>query len=261
MKGHYRIRAAAGSHRGDRTYQQDQFALWSHERVNGCIFAAIADGMGGKTGGKMAAEQVILTARQLFNQYDPDGDDGGILLQQIALEAHNLIRLSAIASEQSPHSTIAAVLLNSDGKCYCVHCGDSRIYKFRGAELVHKSIDHSYVQSLVDHGVLSAEEATVHPQSNVLLSCLGTAAEPTIIARQLQRAAPGDALLLCSDGLWHYFTTEELGMVIDTLPPAEASRFLIRKARERADGGGDNLSVVVLKIEAAVDAAAAATKP
>ena len=261
MEGHYRIRAAAGLHCGDRTYQQDQFALWPHARVNGCVLGVIADGMGGKTGGKSAAEQVILTARQLFNRYNPEADDGGELLHQIALEAHALIRLSAIASEQSPHSTIAAVVLNPDGTCYCVHSGDSRIYKFRGAELVHRSVDHSYVQSLVDRGVISDAEAMVHPKSNLLLSCLGTETEPTVITRQLQRVAPGDTLLLCSDGLWHYFTTQEFGMVVSMLPPSEASRFLVRKARERAAGSGDNLSVIILKVETSEADADAPTEP
>ena len=250
MRDHYRIKAAAGLHRGDRKYQQDQFALWSHARVNGCVMGVIADGMGGKTGGQAAAEQVILTARQLFNRYAPESDDGAVVLHQIATEAHAMIRLTAIASEQSPHSTIAAVILNPGGKCYSVHCGDSRIYKFRGAELVHQRTDHSYVQTLVEHGAITPEEAMVHPQSNVLTSCLGTDEPPTVVAQQLQRMAIGDSLLLCSDGLWHYFTTQELGRVIDTLPPSDACRFLIKKARERANGGGDNLSALILKIAA-----------
>ncbi|MCK9515876.1 MAG: protein phosphatase 2C domain-containing protein [Ottowia sp.] len=251
MEDQYRIEAAAGLHRGDRKYQQDQFALWSHVRVNGCIMGVIADGMGGKTGGKAAAEQVILTARQLFNRYAPESDDGGVLLQQIAMEAHAMIRLTAIASEQSPHSTIAAFILNPGGKCYSVHCGDSRVYKFRGAELVHQSSDHSYVQTLVEHGAITPEEALVHPQSNVLTACLGMDDTPTVVSAQLQRMAVGDSLLLCSDGLWHYFTTQELAMVIDTLPASDACRFLIKKAHERADGGGDNLSALVLKIKLA----------
>ena len=60
---------------------------------------------------------------------------------------------------------------------------------------------------------------------------------------------PGDTLLACSDGLWHYFSPEELGSVIASLSPREASEFLIDKARSRGHGGGDNLSLVIVKLE------------
>ena len=56
--------------------------------------------------------------------------------------------------------------------------------------------------------------------------------------------------MVCSDGLWHYFTTREMGAIVHTLPPREAAEMLIGKARHRARGGGDNLSVVVVRVEA-----------
>ena len=64
---------------------------------------------------------------------------------------------------------------------------------------------------------------------------------------------PGDVLLACSDGVWHYFSPAELGSVVDSLSPREATEFLIEKARSRARGGGDNLSLVIVKIEALVE--------
>ncbi|MCB2070856.1 MAG: serine/threonine-protein phosphatase, partial [Ottowia sp.] len=63
----------------------------------------------------------------------------------------------------------------------------------------------------------------------------------------------GDTLLACSDGVWHYFTTEELASVLASLPPREASEFLIEKARARAQGGGDNLSLAIVKVEKLAD--------
>ena len=67
----YRLSAATGIHRGDRAYQQDQVEILPHHRVPGCALAVLADGMGGKSGGRKAADQVILTARQLFDRYVP----------------------------------------------------------------------------------------------------------------------------------------------------------------------------------------------
>ena len=67
----FRLTASTGLHRGDRAYQQDQVEILMHERVAGCALAVLADGMGGKSGGRKAADQVILTARQLFDRYVP----------------------------------------------------------------------------------------------------------------------------------------------------------------------------------------------
>ena len=67
----------------------------------------------------------------------------------------------------------------------------------------------------------------------------------------IAKLQPGDSLMACSDGVWHYFTTQELGAVLEALSPREASQFLIEKARLRSNGGGDNLSLAILKLEAA----------
>ena len=60
----------------------------------------------------------------------------------------------------------------------------------------------------------------------------------------------GDSVLACSDGLWHYFTPREIGAIVNTLPPREASEMLVAKARQRARGGGDNLSLALVRVEA-----------
>ena len=96
---------------------------------------------------------------------------------------------------------------------------------------------------------LTEEEAAVHPKSNVLLGCLGTEDEPRLEPHYIPQLQIGDSLLACTDGLWHYFTPEELGSVLHSLPPREASEFLVDKARSRAMGGGDNLSLAIVKVE------------
>lgn len=242
---------ATGLHRGDREYQQDQVALITHPRVSGCVLAIVADGMGGRTGGRKAADQVILTASQLFESYSPLSDDGGALLRQIAEEAHMVIQLTAITAEQEPHSTIAAMLIDPGGRCHWLHSGDSRIHHFRGSTLVHRTKDHSYVQQLVDEGKLSEQQANEHGQSNVLLSCLGAEHTPELVNHTIHSLEIGDTLMACTDGLWHYFSTDELGSVLNGLTPRQASEFLINKARQRAAGAGDNLSLIIIKIEEA----------
>jgi serine/threonine protein phosphatase PrpC len=246
----FRITASTGLHRGDRAYQQDQVAVVAHARVRGCAMAIVADGMGGKSGGRKAADQVMLTARQIFERYVPSADDSGLLLRQVVMESHLMIKLTAITSEEEPHSTLAAFIVNPNLSCDIAHAGDSRVYHFRGPELVQRTIDHSFVQRLVDEGRLSEEEALTHPQSNLLTGCLGTQQDPPQSITHVERLEFGDSLLACSDGLWHYFTPKELGAIVHGLLPREASEMLVNKARQRARGGGDNLSLALMRIEA-----------
>ena len=247
----YRLSAATALHRGDRLYQQDQVQVLVHAKVGGCALALVADGMGGKSGGRKAADQVVLTARQLFERYSPRDDDPAELLQQLVQEAHLMIKLAAIAAEEEPHSTLAAFLVLPGLRCDIVHAGDSRIYHFRDGALRTRTRDHSYVQRLIDEGTLTEDEAQVHPQSNLLTGCLGTEQEPPLALAQLGTLAVGDALLACSDGLWHYFTPAELASAVQPLPPREAAELLVGQARERARGSGDNLSLAILKVEPA----------
>ena len=246
----WRLVAATGIHRGDRAYQQDQVEIFVHQRVPGCALAVLADGMGGKSGGRKAADQVILTARQVFERFVPSQDDPADVLRQVVSESHLMIKLTAITAEEEPHSTVAAFLVGPDRSCDIVHAGDSRVYHFRGADMVSRTIDHSFVQRLVEEGRITEEEANTHPQSNLLTGCLGTHQDPPLTLGRIPRLEIGDAVLACSDGLWHYLTPKELGAIVNTLPPREASEMLIGKARQRARGGGDNLSLALVRVEA-----------
>ena len=160
-----------------------------------------------------------------------------------------MIKLTAITAEEEPHSTIAAFLIGPNRECDIVHAGDSRVYHFRGAEMVSRTIDHSYVQRLIDEGQITEEEANTHPQSNLLTGCLGTHQDPPLTHAHIDRLEVGDSVLACSDGLWHYFTPKELGAIVHALPPREASEMLVGKARQRARGGGDNLSLALVRVE------------
>lgn len=249
MSTGYRISASTGIHKGDRDYQQDQVNLLTHPRIPGCILGIVADGMGGRSGGRKASDQVMLTAQQLFERYAPESDDAPSMLRQIIEEAHLVIKLTAISSEQEPHSTLAAFLINPGGDCHWVHTGDSRIYHYHGSKLIHRTIDHSYVQTLVDKGEISEQEANDHPQSNILMGCLGAEQAPPITEHFIPKLRPNDILMACTDGIWHHFSSSEIGSALSMLSPREVTEFLIQKARSRARGTGDNLSLIVVKLE------------
>lgn len=224
--------------------------MMNHPRKAGCMLGVVADGMGGRSGGRNASDQVLMTARQLFTRYKPGHDEPVDVLRQLLDDANTVIKLTALSSEQEPHSTLAAFLVDPEGHCAWIHAGDSRIYHFHRGRLVKRTKDHSYVQVLVDRGEISEDEANIHPQSHILLGCLGMkSTAPPAEVHVVHDLKPGDLVMACSDGLWHYFTPEELGAVLEEQPPRAAVELLVSEARRRARGTGDNISLAVVKID------------
>ncbi|MDB5841689.1 MAG: serine/threonine-protein phosphatase [Herminiimonas sp.] len=246
----YRIEAATGQHIGDRSEQQDRAAVFSAPKAPGYMMAVLADGMGGLSGGSLAAEQVIRTAQQVFEQFSPETDDVETMLNTIGHEAHLIINLSGISSEKQPHSTMVVLVLGPDLRAVWAHVGDSRLYRFNGPNPAERTVDHSYVEKLVGEGRMARDEASNHRLSNLLVNVLGTTTNDLFVTiGRYDALQPGDAFLLCSDGLWHYFDDAEFGAAIAMNSPREACEMLIRKARERSEGtNADNCSMVIAKL-------------
>lgn len=245
----YKLEAGSGQHIGDRREQQDRVALLAAPKAPGTMMAILADGMGGHTGGALAAEQIINSAQQLFNEYSPGSKTIEDLLGKIVHEAHSIIKLSSFSSEKEPHSTMVALVISPDQRAVWAHVGDSRLYFFEGPNCSHCTVDHSYGEKLISEGKLSRQQAQEHPHSRVLINALGShKKEPIITFGHRDQLQPDNAFLLCSDGLWHYFSATEMGAAIAMNSPRGASEMLIRKARERADGKGDNCSMAIVKL-------------
>lgn len=241
------VDACVAQHQGDRKEQQDRVAILPHPRQRGVVLAVVADGMGGHSGGALAAEQVVHTARNCLEHFAPSSESPLHLLEESLLEAHTMIKSSRLINEKDPHST-AAILLLQARQATWVHCGDSRIYHFRDGHLVTRSVDHSYVEHLIASGRIMPEQAANHPNRNILITSLGGKETPKFDFGGAGNLADGDAFVLCSDGLWAYFDDDELGSIVATFTAREASRLLIEKARQRANGVGDNLSLVIIKL-------------
>jgi serine/threonine protein phosphatase PrpC len=246
----FKVSACIADHIGDRAEQQDRVVLLTSRRNPGTLLAVVADGMGGRTGGRMASDQVISTADSLFQETAAKDDELRDLLQQIAAEAHTVIRLTALSSEKEPHSTIVALIVRRNHAIWA-HAGDSRLYFFRAGKLLRRTEDHTYAHHLRNEGKLAEAAAAQDKYKNILISALGIARDPQLMIDEVADLQVGDAFLLCSDGLWAYFTDSELGSLLHSLAPREASEHLVRLARERAEGRGDNLSLAIVKLEAA----------
>ena len=241
------IDACVAQHQGDRKEQQDRVALVPHPKGGGVALAVLADGMGGHTGGALAAQQVIHTARNNLEQFSARSESPLTMLESSLGEAHMLIKASRFINEKDPHST-AVMLLLQPGRVTWAHCGDSRLYRFRGDQPFFRTTDHSYVEQLVSQGKISSQQALVHPNRNILITSLGGGETPKIDLGDAQDLQAGDAFLLCSDGLWGYFGDAELGGVLAAYSAREASELLISRARSRAQGEGDNVSLAILKL-------------
>lgn len=231
---------------GDRSEQQDRVTILTSPNAPDCALGVLADGMGGRSGGAVAAENVILTSKLRFNEFSR-ADPIEPFFNGLVNEVHTILRLTGMTSGLEPHSTFAAVLLQPDRVDWC-HVGDSRIYHIRDRKLMHCTSDHTVFQELVQLRKVSAERARLHPAAHSLVNALGAERSPVATFGSLTQPQAGDTFLLCSDGLWNYFHAGEIVLVIESMPLREAAETLIARARARAEGKGDNCSLIVLKL-------------
>ncbi len=240
--------ACTAQHRGDRIEQQDRVAVMQGRLAQRCALGVLADGLGGRSGGALAAENVILATQNCFDRFVPAEEPPRHFFETLVGEVHTVLRLTAITSAKDPHSTFAAVLLQPDRVDWC-HVGDSRIYHFRGREPRHITNDHTYARQLISEGRLSPERARLHPSAHMLVNSMGARQRPQPEIGGIDDPCRDDSFLLCSDGLWAYFDPEELGEIIVSNSCRQAATVLIDGARQRAGGRGDNCSLVLMRLD------------
>ncbi|MEU7630018.1 PP2C family serine/threonine-protein phosphatase [Nocardia sp. NPDC049220] len=209
----------------------------------GARLLALADGMGGHAAGEVASQLMIAALAHLDD--DEPGDD---LLGK--LDAATREGNAAIADqvEEEPEldgmgTTLTAILF-AGRKLGLVHIGDSRAYLLRGGELAQITRDDTFVQSLVDEGRITPEQAHTHPQRSLIMRALtGNEIEPTLIMRE---ARAGDRYLLCSDGLSDVVSDETIANTMREGNTDECADRLIELALR--SGGPDNVTVVVADV-------------
>jgi serine/threonine protein phosphatase PrpC len=210
----------------------------------GARLLAVADGLGGHAGGEVASAAVIDALRPLDAEL-PAGELLSALEHAVHQANESLTRIAeSDPSLQGLGSTLTAMLW-SGSQLALVHIGDSRAYLLRGGELRQITHDHTLVQTLVDEGRLTPDEAASHPQRSLLLRAIdGKQSEPDL---QLHDAAVGDRYLLCSDGLYTVVSTDTLREVMSTVADLEqVARQLVDLAN--AGGGPDNITCVVADV-------------
>jgi serine/threonine protein phosphatase PrpC len=148
---------------------------------------------------------------------------------------------------------MVALVITPDGSAHWAHAGNSRLYRFDGPNPAERSSDHTLQERLIAEGRMAREDRGGNKLGKLLVNTLGGGAQTSYLSPgRHQGLKTGDAFLLCSDGLWQYFTPAELGAAIASKAPREASEMLIRKARERSAGRqADNCSLAIVKLSAA----------
>lgn len=215
----------------------------------------VADGMGGHNDGHRASKLVARTVAQhvlerLYYSLLQDGHHGAPQpVQEIMEQAVTLANeaLSAPDSGKEMGTTLtAAIILGS--RLFLVHVGDSRAYLMSEADLSLITTDHTFVQALQDAGQLTAEEAAIHPNRNLLYrSLMGEAMQEPVDV--FTRSLPSQGVLvLCSDGLWGSVDEQTIASVLDEdIDLQDKAERLLEKALEA--GGTDNITVVLAAFE------------
>lgn len=209
----------------------------------GARLLALADGMGGHAAGEVASQLVVAALAPL-----DDDEPGGDLLDALAeaVRAGNAAIADHVRAEPELDGmgTTLTAFLFAGNRLGMVHIGDSRAYLMRDGELSQISKDDTFVQTLVDEGRITAEQAHNHPQRSLIMRALtGAPVEPTLIMRE---AKAGDRYLLCSDGLSDPVSFETIAEAMDIPNVSEAADRLIELALR--SGGPDNVTVVVADV-------------
>lgn len=228
-----------------RHSNQDEYALLNLD--DGSVLAVVCDGMGGANAGNVASHiacQVITSffERSFRRGLTPEGVMA--LLQSAILSANIEVFNEASKNEElkGMGTTVVAAFVSEKFTVFS-HVGDSRAYII-GDTVTQLTRDHSVVQSLIESGKLTPEEAIVHPRRNVITRALGI--EPDVLVDSDEHdLKENDFLLLCSDGLSNFVSADEMTQIFNKTKTEQIADELVKYANK--NGGGDNITAVVVK--------------
>ncbi len=208
----------------------------------------VADGMGGHAAGEIASQMAVdLLAAELADLNDlADPEAGARLSETLRLANRSVFQRTMKEVDKTGMGSTASALLISDTRYLIGHVGDSRIYLVRDGVMTQLTHDHSLVQEQVDAGLITAEQARHHPQSNVITCCIGMSSEiePDIISGETR---VGDVFLLASDGLTGMVEDRRLKQLLESRAnPERIVNAMIADANN--NGGIDNITAIVVKV-------------
>ncbi len=217
---------------------------------------AVADGMGGHAGGEVASRMAlqVLVERVMQNIILPElagelvlDDDILALLRRATLAANDAVYLARQKRESDMGTTLTTALIR-DQRLFLAHVGDCRAYCWNAEGLEQLTTDHSVIASMIADGQAKPEEIYTHPHRSIIYRCVGDKPIVEVDANLLPLAA-GDRIIICCDGLWEMIRDEGIiDVMMQEADPQLACDLLVRRAN--AAGGEDNISVIVVQVEA-----------
>ena len=218
----------------------------------GRTLLAVADGMGGHAAGELASSTAIATLAELDSEDVPTQDLLTSLDDAIITAAERIGQFIEADPSRAGMGTTLTAIMWRDGRIAVIHVGDSRGYLLRDGQLTQITHDHTYVQSLIDAGRITPDEARRHPKRNLILRAIDGSAVPEG-ETSMREAQAGDRYLLCSDGLSGVVPDGEIARVLLEVPdPTAAVSALVDLALE--GGAPDNVTAVVADVVEADDA-------
>ena len=231
-----------------RSMNQDSFKCGMLEKEN-IAWAVVCDGMGGMAAGNIASEQTTsVVSKALEQNLSPKASSKFILnLLKTSVDSANatVFDMSSKNEELRGMGTTVIAVVVKNNTVSLVHAGDSRAYIFKDGELSQITTDHSVVQTMVESGQITQDEANHHPNKNIITRAVGVA--PTIQTDVSEiTLCSDDIILLCTDGLTNCVDANLLkNTIIDTEFSILAER-LVDLANQ--NGGNDNITVVAIKL-------------
>ena len=227
-----------------RSSNQDTFSVC--DLPSGEILAVVCDGMGGAKAGNVASECAVDAVMKFVRKsyrFDMDYIAMESLLNNAIISANiEVYDISLKKPELEGMGTTVVAAIVTEKFTVISHLGDSRAYVV-GDKITQITRDHSVVQSLVESGKLTPEEARVHPRKNVITKALGI--EENVIPENSNcELNKGEKLLLCTDGLSNYVETEVIKNIVNNNPIETVAEKLVNEANR--NGGGDNITVVLV---------------
>jgi protein phosphatase len=210
-------------------------------------WAVVCDGMGGMNGGDIASNTAVKIISERISSVFREGMGANSIraMLQSSIFAANaqIFDMSKSVETLAGMGTTVVAAVISNGMAHIAHAGDSRAYLVSKDKLTQITRDHSIVQTMLESGQLTDDEARFHPRKNVITRALGVDSELEIDYNE-RAFFDDDAILICTDGLTGYVEGGEILKIINEKRFYEYPDELIRAANE--NGGGDNITVVVL---------------
>ncbi len=235
---------ASLTHKGlVRNHNEDFLAYF--DSLNGHVFV-LCDGMGGHSAGDVAAEMATEAVGRYFNAKYYKNPFKAV---ENSIEfANQEVVMHALGNDYlyGMGTTIVVVLIRDD-RVFYGHAGDSRLYLFKNQQLKQLTKDHSYIQTLLDKGLISEEEAAEHPRRNEITRAVGLSYDfKPEVSSKAYIPEENDVLMLCSDGLTNMVNDKEISTILNSKYKInEKASKLIKTAKGK--GGIDNISVQIIK--------------